>query len=74
MWKFPLKFGLINKKLLMPAIAAIIYMIMDIIEYKTKMVELHLLIDLSTRGFSYAGIIIVPIILNCFDKKEKNQE
>ena len=74
MWKFPLKFGLINKKLLMPAIAAIIYMIMDIIEYETNMVELHLLIDLSTRGFSYAGIIIVPIILNCFDKKEKNQE
>ena len=69
-----LKFGLINKKLLMPAIAAIIYMIMDIIEYKTNMVELHLLIDLSTRGFSYAGIIIVPIILNCFDRKEKNQE
>lgn len=74
MENFPLKFGLVNKKLLMPVISSLIYMIMDIVEHYIILTKLHLLIDLSTRGFSYAGIIIVPIFLNALDKNKKKEE
>ena len=33
--------------------------------------ELHIILDLYTRGISYTGIIIVPAILKCRDKKNK---
>jgi len=65
---FFLQFGLINKKFIMPFIASILYIIMDIIEYKTEMTELHTVLDLYTRGISYTGIIIIPILQKCCDK------
>ena len=45
MAKFFLKIGSINTKLIMPIIAAIIYIIMDIIEYNVTMPELHYIFD-----------------------------
>ena len=60
-----------NKKLFLPAIASVLYIIMNIIEYTTNMKDLHLLLDLYTRGISYTGIIIVPIIQKCCEKKNK---
>ena len=44
---------------------------MDIIEYYSGMCELHIVLDTYTRGISYTAIIIVPLILNCFDKNKK---
>ena len=69
MAKFFLKLGSINKKLLLPVIAFILYMIMDIIDYYSQMAELHLILELYTRGISYTAIIIIPIIQKCRDKK-----
>lgn len=75
MAKFFLKLGSVNKKLIMPIVASILYMIMNLIEYFSEMSELHILFDLYTRGISYSGIIIIPIIQKCLDKsKKKNKE
>lgn len=68
MAQFFLKFGSVNKKFMMPIIASILYIIMDIIEYNTDMKELHTILDLYSRGISYSLIIIVPLLLNSFDK------
>ena len=67
-----LKFGETNKKLILPAVASVLYIIMDIIEYTTKMEELHIIFDLYTRGISYTLIIIVPLVQKCCDRKNKN--
>ena len=71
MVEFFLKFGSTNKRLILPAIASVLYIIMDIIEYTTKMEELHILFDLYTRGVSYTLIIIVPLVQRCCDRKNK---
>ncbi len=67
-----LKFGETNKKLILPAVASVLYIIMDIIEYTTKMEELHIIFDLYTRGISYTLIILVPLVQKCCDRKNKN--
>ena len=68
---FFIKFGQVNKKLIMLGILTVLYIIMDIIEFYANMGELHIILDLYTRGISYTGIIIVPEILKCLDKKNK---
>ena len=65
MAKFFLKIGSINTKLIMPIIAAIIYIIMDIIEYNVTMPELHYILDFYARGISYALLKIIPIVQKC---------
>ena len=67
-----LKFGETNKKLILPAVASVLYIIMDIIEYTTKMEDLHIIFDLYTRGISYTLIILVPLVQKCCDRKNKN--
>ena len=67
-----LKFGETNKKLILPAVASVLYIIMDIIEYTTKMEEIHIIFDLYTRGISYTLIILVPLVQKCCDRKNKN--
>ena len=67
-----LKFGETNKKLILPAVASVLYISMDIIEYTTKMEELHIIFDLYTRGISYTLIILVPLVQKCCDRKNKN--
>ena len=63
MAKFCLKSGLIDKKLIMIIISTILYIIMDIIEYFSKMSSLHVILDsFFSRGISYIMIIIVPLI------------
>ena len=42
---------------------------MDIIDYYAEWSELHLILELYTRGISYTAIIIIPIIQRCRDKK-----
>ena len=71
MVEFFLKFGSTNKRLILPAVASVLYIIMDIIEYTTKMEELHILFDLYTRGVSYTLIIIVPLVQRCCERKNK---
>jgi hypothetical protein len=71
---FFLKFGSVNKKFLMPIIASILYIIMDIIEYNTEMKELHTILDLYSRGISYSLIIIIPKLLNSFDKNKESEK
>ena len=73
MAKFIFKLGTVNKKLIMLIVASLLYIIMDLIEYFTKMSELHIILDLYTRGISYTAIIIVPLIQKCLDKKEKEK-
>ena len=68
------KLGTINKKLIMIIIVSLIYIIMDIIEYYTEMSELHIILDLYTRGVSYTAIIIIPLVQKCLDKKAKEKE
>ena len=46
---------------------------MDIIEYTTKMSDLHIIFDLYTRGISYTGIILVPLVQKCCEKKRKKE-
>ena len=68
---FFIKIGHINKKLIMLGILTVLYITMDIIEYFSKMEELHFIFDLYTRGISYTTIIIIPKVLKCWDKKNK---
>ena len=70
MAKFFLKLGTINKKLLLPSIASILYMIMDIIEYYSDMSELHFSFDLYTRGISYTALILIPLIQKYYNKRK----
>ena len=65
MAKFCLKIGSINRKLIMPIIAAIIYIIMDVIEYNVTMPELHYIFDFYARGISYVLLKIIPIVQKC---------
>jgi hypothetical protein len=58
----------------MPIIASILYIIMDIIEYNTEMKELHTILDLYSRGISYSLIIIIPKLLNSFDKNKESEK
>ena len=74
MVEFCLQFGLTNKKLILPAIASVLYIIMDIIEYTTKMSDLHIIFDLYSRGISYTGIMLVPLVQKCCEKKGKKRE
>ena len=52
MAKFFLKVGSVSKKLYLPLIAAILYIIMDIIEFISEIPKLHFTLDLYTRGIS----------------------
>ena len=74
MAKFFLKFGAIDKRLLLPFIAAILYMILDLIEYCTKMSDLHIIFDLYSRGISYTAIIIIPLIQKYLNKTKTENE
>ena len=71
MAEFFLKLGYVNKKLILLTIATVLYIIMDIIEYTTNMKDLHFVLDLYTRGISYTGIIIVPLVQKCCDKRNQ---
>ena len=71
MVEFFLKFGSTNKKLIMPAVASALYIIMDIIEYTTNLKELHIIFDLYTRGVSYTLLILVPLVQKCCERKYK---
>ena len=69
MSKFFLKLGSIDKKLIMIIISTILYFIMKIIDYVSKMSKLHKIFDVFyTRGISYIMIIIVPKIQKCKNK------
>jgi len=63
-----LKLGVINKKLIMPVITAVIYVIMDIIELNADMNDIHIIFNLYTRGISYTCAILVPIVQKRCDK------
>ena len=63
-----LKVGTLNKRLIMPLISAVLYIIMDIIEYYIKMPSIHIVFDFYSRGISYLMLKLVPIIQNCRDK------
>ena len=66
MAKFCLKLGSIDKKLIMIIISTVLYIIMDLIEYFSKMSSLHIILDsFYSRGISYIMIIIVPLIQKC---------
>ena len=71
MAEFFLKIGHVDKKLIMLGILTVLYIIMNIIEYVAEMEELHIILDLYTRGISYTAIIVVPAVLKCWDKKNK---
>ena len=64
-------FGAINKKLILIGIVTVLYIIMNIIEINTGMTDLHIILDLYTRGISYSLIFVVPLILKCWDKRNK---
>ena len=68
---FFLKLGVINKKLIMPVITAIIYVIMDIIELNADMNDIHIIFNLYTRGISYTCAILVPIVQKRCDKNRQ---
>ena len=68
---FFIKIGHVDKKLIMLGILTVLYIIMNIIEYVAEMEELHIILDLYTRGISYTAIIVVPAVLKCWDKKIK---
>ena len=74
MANFFLKLGTIDKKLLLPFIAAILYMLMDLIDFYSEMKELHIILDLYTRGISYTAIIIIPLIQKCLNKRKNENE
>ena len=71
-----MKLGALNKRLIMPLISAVLYIIMDIIEYNIKMPSIHIVFDFYSRGISYLMLKLVPIIQKCKDRKlgikEKN--
>ena len=71
MVQFFLKLGSINKKLLLPAIASILYIIQNIIDITTKMEKLHTIFDSYSRGTSYVLIITVPLVQKCCERKNK---
>ena len=64
MAEFFLKLGSMNKRLLMPIISAILYIIMDTIEYFVKMPDSHYIFDFYARGISYIMLKLIPIIQN----------
>ena len=66
-----LKLGVINKKLIMPVITAVIYVIMDIIELNADMNDIHIIFNLYTRGISYTCAILVPIVQKRCDKNRQ---
>ncbi len=66
--KFCLKLGSMNKRLLLPVISAILYIIMDTIEYFVKMSDIHIVFDFYARGISYVSLKIIPIIQKCREK------
>ena len=68
MSKFCLKLGSTNKRLLLPVISAVIYIIMDTIEYFVKMSDMHIVFDFYARGISYILLKIIPIIQICREK------
>ena len=68
MAEFFLKVGSINKMLLMPIISAILYIIMDIIEYYVEMPGSHYIFDFYARGISYVMLKLIPIIQRCRNK------
>ena len=74
MVEFFLKLGSINKKLLLPAIAAVLYIILDIIELTTKADKLHILFNSYSRGLSYVLIIIIPLVQKCCDKNKRDSK
>ena len=75
MVEFCLKLGKISRKLILPLIASILYIVMDLIEYFTEMPELHFSLDVYTRGISYTAIIIIPLFQKRFSKiKRENEE
>ena len=70
-----LKLGSIDKKLIMIIISTILYFIMKIIDYVSKMSKLHKIFDVFyTRGISYIMIIIVPLIQKYRNKGLKLKE
>ena len=71
MANFFLKLGVINKKLIMPVITAIIYVIMDIIELNADMNDIHIIFNLYTRGISYTCAILVPTVQKRCDKNRQ---
>ena len=71
MANFFLKLGVINKKLIMPVITAVIYVIMDIIELNADMNDIHIIFNLYTRGISYTCAILVPIVQKRCDKNRQ---
>ena len=74
MVEFFLKLGTINRKLILPLFASILYIVMDLIEYFSNMSALHFSLDAYSRGISYSAIIIIPIIQNGFSKKKQTKE
>ena len=74
MAEFFLKVGSINKLLLMPIISAILYIIMDIIEYCVEMPELHYVFDFYARGISYIMLKLIPVIQRCRNKSKGIKE
>ena len=74
MGKFCLRIGAVNRKLLLPAIAAVLYIIMDIIEYKADIKDIHTIFDLVTRGISYTCAIFIPLVQKLYDKTKKFDE
>ena len=75
MFKFFLKLGSIDKKLIMIVIATIIYIVMDVIEYFANMVELHYVLDFFfARSISYVLVKIIPLVQNCRNKSLRAKE
>ena len=74
MGEFYLRIGAVNRKLLLPAIAAVLYIIMDIIEYKADIKDIHTIFDLVTRGISYTCAIFIPLVQKLYDKTKKFDE
>ena len=74
MGEFCLRIGAVNRKLLLPAIAAVLYIIMDIIEYKADIKDIHTIFDLVTRGISYSCAIFIPLVQKLYDKTKKFDE
>ena len=69
MVEFFIKLGSTNKKLLLPAIASVLYIILNIIDITTNMEKLHIIFDSYSRGTSYVLIIIVPLVQKCCERK-----
>ena len=75
MVKFCLKFGLLDKKLILILISTILYFIMEIIEHYAEMSPLQFILDaFYARGISYILLIIVPTIQKYRNKDLKSNE